>query len=158
MAAPTTYSFVAGHYTATWNGSNIGTTRDGFGITDTFHVERINIDEYGDAPIDGVQRGVSTSVELDFAEYPLILGALYGQNNGSQGQANNTVGQLIGTLAKPLILTPAGGTGTGSSAWTFTRAIIDNSIRIMLQTKNRQGPVQFTILPVPGAANYTAGS
>lgn len=165
MANPSTYSFVAGHYTATWGTSTIGTTRDGFKIMDTAHVEQINIDEYGDAPVDGIQRGIETRVELDYAEYPLIKAALYAQSNASgggntsQGSTNGGVGILLSTQALPLVLTPAGGTGTGTLPWTFSKAIIVGDIPILMATKLRQGPVQFHAYPVPATGNaYTPGS
>ena len=161
------WNFSAGHYTATWqalggSAASIGTTSDGFRVLDTRHQEEIRVDEMGDVVVDGVDRGISTVVELQYMEYSKMLPAMYAaynSSNGSQGVSNASTGNLRTQFAGVLVLTPAGGTATGTTPWTFYHAIIDDTIPVLLANKVRQGPVRFFCYPDPVTGkSYAPGS
>ena len=143
---------IAGHYTATWNGSSIGSTATGFALHETHHKEDVHSDDYGDAPIDGIQQGTECEITLDFIDYDLILAAEYAQN--TQGSANPNVGHTLTSLAQALVLTPVAGTPAASLVWTFTKAIVISDIETLLSAKLRQGPCRFKCYPVAGVT-YT---
>jgi hypothetical protein len=137
--------FKSGHYLATWNGVSIGTTREGFTLDEQHYEEIIRTDESGMARQDGIQMGVDVAVELDYVEYGKIAAALYGDTGGVVGSPMGSVGSLLSSLAKPLVLTPVAGHGLKS--YTFYLAVVHGSIRTLLATRLRQGPVRFVCLP-----------
>jgi hypothetical protein len=141
--------FKSGHYTATWNGATIGTTREGFTIDEQHYEERIATDESGQARMDGVQMGVDVAVELDYVEYSKIAAALYGDH--AEGFPIIQVGSLLSGLAKPLILTPIA--GRSLKTYTFYLAVVHGSVRTLLASRLRQGPIRFVCLPDPANSN-----
>lgn len=155
---------IAGAFTATWNGTNIGATREGFRIREIFHTQQVICDAYGEVPINGVQQGVEVSVSLDSIEYDLIKPAIIAAY-GTQGAGKAKVGFVMSGLAKVLVLTPVAGTpaATSVSGWTaeatytFHKAIIEGDVETILSSKLRQGPVTFRCYPDPGTtpANKT---
>lgn len=157
------WSFVAGHYTATWSGSDIGTTRDGFRLREIHHAEMIVVDEGGDVPVDGVIRGTEALVQLDWVEYTKIKAALYAQ--AAQGNILASVGLLMSGKAATLVLSAASGTPAflvvgAIKTLTATKAIIESDIEQILAARLNQGPATFRLLPDSGASNvaYTVTS
>lgn len=148
-------AFVSGHYAATWNSVDFGTTKDGFRMTMVNHVEMITVDDYGDAPVDAVQRGAEYRLTFDYAEYDLIKPVVAGQT--PFGEAKTNVGKLASGLAKSLVMTAQAGTpaaGAGLIATlTATRAVVISDVEILLAAKHRQGPCTFHLFPDPGVSN-----
>lgn len=150
-------SFIAGHYAATWNGTSIGTTREGFHLKETLHDEHILTDDGGDAPVDGVQRGTECMITLDYVEYDSIKPALYAQT-GTPGDVMTNVGKLLTTLAKSLVLTAKAGTSAATvvgaiATLTATKAIVVSDIDTLMASKLRQGPITLRLLPDSASAN-----
>lgn len=150
-------SFIAGAFTATWDGTSIGATREGFRIRETFHDQKIMDDAFGEAPANALQQGVEVFVTLDYIEYDLIKPAIIAAM-GTQGSMKAKVGFLMSGLAKVLVLTPTAGTPaavtaspwTAEVSYTFHKAIIEGDIDTLLSSKLRQGPVTFRCYPDPG--------
>lgn len=149
---------IAGHYTATWNAVNIGTTRDGFRIIEQNHDEMVHTDDYGDAACDAVNRGTDVEVELDYAEYALILPLLDSHSNSggvgtSQGFANSQAGQLASAIALPLVLTAAVGTSAAAldnsptGFWTFYLTKVITDVDTLLANHARQGRLRLKCYP-----------
>jgi len=143
-------AFIAGHYNATWNGANIGTTEGGFRLQMTNHHETVLIDDYGDALADGVQRGVDYRITLEYVEYDLIKNAMKGQA-GTFGAMSN-VGKFLSTLAAPLVLTAQAGTSAAGqiASLTASKAIIVSDTEVLLANSLRKGPLTFLLIPTAG--------
>lgn len=146
--------FVAGAYNATWNGTPIGGTENGFNKREIFFHEPVNSDAFGRMEVDGVQEGSDVLITLDSIEYNAIEAAIYAQT-GTAGAGNANVGKLLSSLAKQLVLTPVGGTTvTGSGhTWTFPLAIIVDDVQTLLSRRLRKGPLTFRCFP-----NYSSGT
>lgn len=148
--------FIAGAFTVSWNGTDIGMTERGIRIQNIVHEEPIHADAAGDVPVDAVEQGVEVIVELDSIEYTKIENALKAVSNTMGGGFVNA-GLLRSTLAKQLICAPiaayAGSTAATSayseSAKTFTfplTSIADN-FEVLLSSKLRKGPLRFKAYP-----------
>ncbi len=150
-------TYITGHYDATYDGSSIGRTKDGFRIIETPHFSGITTDDFGDVEADVVLRGMTVEVELDYVEYSTIKAALYAVE--AQGFSSANVGKLGSSVAKTLILTAATGTTAktydGAKIYTFTLAVVLTDFTTLLKNNLREGPVRFRILP---AANSTSAS
>lgn len=152
-------NYIAGHYTATWNAVDIGSTETGFNIDETIHVQQIQSDDMGDVPIDGIGQGVEVQVSFDYIQYDVIVAAMYAAQGATvagtvatfQGLTNSKVGYTMAGLSKPLILTPVTGTPAqildGMRVWTFPRAIIISNLRTLMASKLRRGPLTFHCYP-----------
>jgi hypothetical protein len=141
---------ISGGYTAMYNGSNIGRTRDGATIHKTIHFEPVHTDDYADSPADGVARGISFMVTLDYAEYGLIKAAL-DVAEGTEGLASLNVGLLASALAQQLVLTAVPGTPAatldGANKYFFDLAIVQDDVSWILANHPRQGPIRFMAYP-----------
>jgi len=147
---------IAGAFSATWNGADIGLTERGFNIENIIHEEAVHADSAGDVPIDAVEQGVEVIVTLDSIDYTSIENAIKAVSNSLGGGFVN-VGLLRSTLAKSLVLTPitalAGATAATSAAseatkvFTFPLAIVADNFNILLSSKLRKGPLRFKCYP-----------
>lgn len=148
-------SHIAGHYDATWDGDDIGSTRDGFRLRETMHAEMILDDEYGDAPVDGVNRGCEVLITLDYIDYDLVKDAIYA-HVGTEGDVLSNVGKLLTGLAKTLVLTAKTGTPAASGIATLTadKAIIVSDVETLLASRLRQGPITFRCFPNSSGEAY----
>lgn len=150
MAAQTTVvQTISGGYTAMYNGSNIGRTVNGFKIVANNHSEPVKTDDYGDVPADYVMRGTEYMVQLEYAEYALILAAL-NTAAATEGVASINVGLLASGIGKALVLTAIAGTPAAALAtptYTFPIAIILDDVDWMLANHRREGPVHFKCVP-----------
>jgi hypothetical protein len=146
-------SFIAGPYTAQYNGGdNIGRTENGFRIRVTVHEEPIRTDDGGDSIIDGVNRGADTIVELDYVEYEKIKAAMFASGPVAEGAPLTNVGKLCTSLAKALVLTPVAGT-TATGTYTFHKALVRGDINILLASRLKKGPLSFLCYPDPANSN-----
>jgi hypothetical protein len=144
--------FITGHFTAMYNGSNIGESEQGWEIAEAHLSEDILTDSGGDSPVDGVMRGTRHEVRGTMVEYDLVKAALYAAN--PRGTTFNNVGLLMTSLAKRLVMTPIVGTSAAlelgaSSSIVFRKAIILSDIVTLLANKNRKGPITFRCYPDP---------
>lgn len=149
-------SFITGHFTAKYNGSDLGESEQGWEIVEGHLVEDIITDSGGDAPVDGVQRGTRVEIRATYVEYDSIKAALYRAN--PRGATFTNVGKLYTNLAARLILTPVAGTtaetelGVGKSI-VFTKAIVVSDINTLLATRHRKGPITFRCYPDSSNSN-----
>jgi len=141
------YTFYAGPYSATYKGTSIGTTKEGFSINVTYHQRDIQVDEYGDSIVDMLQAGMDVTVTLDFVEYGRIVAPFTEQqSDAAEGDILTEVGKLLSTKAESLILTPTV-RSNNNDTYTFAVAIVVDDISILLSSGLREGPITFRILP-----------
>jgi hypothetical protein len=150
-------SFVAGHYSATWNGTSIGTTERGFRLQMNNHHETVMIDDHGDAMRDAIQRGVDYRLTLEYVEYDLIKPVVASQA-GTFGTMSK-VGYTLAALSKQLVLTATAGTSAALAGniatLTAPRAIILSDTEILLANNLRKGPLTFLLLPDASGVHFT---
>lgn len=142
---------IAGHYSATYGGSDIGSSREGFNHDDQLLDQPVVDDEFGSAPCDGIQDGCITMANLDYIHYDKILSALYTQL-GTAGDVAANVGKPLTSLAKELVLTAKAGTNAAAISGrtrTYTKAIVGTNLRVLMGSKLRQGPCTFKCFPDP---------
>src|ERR1035437_8092668 len=139
-------SFITGHFTAMYAGTDIGESEQGWEIAESHLSEDILTDSGGDSPVDGVMRGTRHEVRGTGVEYDLVKAALYKAN--PRGATYDNVGKLMTSLAARLVMTPIAGTaaatelGAGKSI-VFRKAIVLSDIVTLLANKNRKGPITF---------------
>jgi hypothetical protein len=142
--------FVAGHYTATWNSTDIGTTEDGFTINPSSFREPIKIDDYGDAEVNAIFRGININLTFELVQFgstgaALLTDAIWGDTPGTI----NDVGQTYVTArAKELILTPVSGINSNNRVYTFPIVVPNQSHGgFKLNTKNRRLRADLMVYP-----------
>ena len=156
---------IAGAYSVTLNGTDLGATWAGFDHIEMFHDEMIRSDPNGDAPVDGIQLGQEVEVVLTYIEYGKIVTALYSQMSppgtaqGTPGTAlvppftfsgNTNVGVPLTYLGGKLILTLINSaivTLTTPKTRTYNNAIIRGSLNVAMASRLRKGPVRFHCFP-----------
>ena len=148
------YKIIHGHYTCSYNGSDIGTTRSGFRIRERIHTEPILVDEGGDVPIDSINRGTEYAIEvLDGMEYGKLKAAMLAStgSNSAVGQGMAQIGTLQTANAKTLILAPASGNSAGNASITYTAAyaIVEGDVDIPLSLHVKTGAMTFICYPDP---------
>lgn len=149
------YTFIKGHYTATYDGANIGTTKEGFVIRQRSHTEPIPVDESGDVPVDGINRGTEYAIEMrNFVEFGKVKAVLArGTNNTVLGAGMKAVGSLQSELTKVLVLTPDD--TTNNRTYTAPAAIVEGDVDIPLRMGLKQGSMTFICYPDPNASTNT---
>lgn len=151
MAADTN-TFVAGHYTATYGGADIGTTEVGFTIAPVFNREEIRIDDYGDAIVDGIWRGYNLRVRSQLSEWAAAarenLQFRFDKEDGGTLGQMQLIGQTLSKFAEPLVLTPVSGINSNNLTYTFPLAIPEpNHGSFNINTKLRKVDIDLLILP-----------
>lgn len=149
--------YIAGHYTATWNGTSIGSTEDGYHIRALQHEEPVKDDAFGEAQADAVDAGTDFEIEFTAIEWTLIKAALEarGASGTSMGDVNAQVGVLLSTLGKSLVLTPASGTSAAASGNTLTatKAVLVGDYSWNDSYQYRKIPAKFHLFPDVSLSN-----
>ena len=146
-------TYIAGHYTATWNAIDLGTTETGYEIMVHQHEIGVKDDAFGEGDADMIQAGIDYEIQLTSIDWPLIQAALAGQN--AIGATNDHVGVLLSTLGKTLVLTPAAGTSAAASGKTLTatKAVLNGDYSWNKSHQLRKVPVRFRCLPDASNSN-----
>lgn len=173
-------AFIAGAFQATFNAKILGTTEDGFELSFNRIHEEIRVDAYRGL-VDGVFQGLDMTIRtvLMEANLPVINDLLWAFDHdndgvissgnspnfvidGVQGQAPSGVGQLLTSMAMPLVLTPCGGTtaatvGNGGAALasiTFPRVVLaTDPVALRFASSLRKVPLALHILPSWATSN-----
>jgi hypothetical protein len=157
-------NFVAGQYTATWNGKALGQTAEGFRLSHSFFKRLITGDLGAQTPQDGIYQG-----REQFVAFRLIEAAAAGAEElaepyafnasaidlgviGSLDQQGNTVGGGSTPYAKALVLTAVVGTparSAGPITITFPAAILAEGfpVEVLLGPDLREIPVRMRCYP-----------
>jgi hypothetical protein len=151
---------VSGPYTATWNGSALGTQNDdGFVLSGTYQGQEISAsDAYGMTLVDAIYRGLNWRMRFRGLEWnrPGILAAI--QAFGSTGSPGTTftptltnIGQRMSNYAQALVLSSILGVYPPTIPTTITAlgAIIapQSNVEYMLTSKVREAPMEMVLLP-----------
>ncbi len=124
-----TSKFVAGHYIATYDGVDVGTTEVGFDLRLTYYKEDIRIDDFGDAIVDGIFRGHQVRITSELSQWGAVGRELFQfvfdkEEAGSIGTIQ-LVGRTLQSFAKPLILTPVANINVNNKIYTFPLVVPD---------------------------------
>jgi len=153
------WNFTAGHYTCSWNGTDIGSSKEGFNLRIEYHEQMIITDEFGEGAVDGVIIGMDVFVDLDFVEYAEVEDAIMAQagaNTAAQGYNYTEVGKLLTAKAAELILVPVLRTAN-TRTYTANKAIIVGNINAILSSRLREGPITFRLFPQTTTAGGNRG-
>lgn len=157
MSSPTLGTYSSGHYSASWNGADIGSTRSGIKLRPTYLTQEINDDALGSAIANAVMQGENLILELDYVNYSNIYAAIH-VLEGNEGDGASNVGLLVAKnpggpgLAKQLVLTAVSGTPNANDSghgvtYTFYQAAIIEDVDILLASKLKEGTCHFRIYP-----------
>ena len=146
-------TYIAGHYTATWNAVDAGTTETGYEIIAHQHEIGVKDDAFGEGDADMIQAGIDYDIQFTSIDFALIQAILAGQN--TIGATNDKVGVLLSTLAKTLVLTPTAGTSAAVSGKTLTatKAILIGDYSWNKSHQLRKIPARFRCLPDASNSN-----
>lgn len=159
MAAVTS-QFLAGHYEATYDNTDIGTTEVGFNLNRTWNREDIRVDDFGDTVVDAIYRGYSLSIDFQLSSWSVVaIDKLMHPFSGTMGVVTD-VGQAVFTvIAKELVLTPVTGINDLNLTYTFPRVVPDRDHgSFSLNTKLRRFRCSFLVLTnEDGGEQYNVG-
>lgn len=142
-------TFIAGPYTATYNGQTIGIVQDGFELEIATEVEKITGDNLGSSVQDGVYLGGNAYISCVLEEFDAtgVLAAFwpYAASFGLMGQ----VGTLLTAYDAALVLTKISGTNASPTSLTAAQAILapNYPLRMLFGSRLRRVPIQFQLLP-----------
>lgn len=149
-------SFIAGGYTATWNGLAVGQTADGYRLTHQVFKRLITGDTYAETPQDAVYRGAEASLAMRLIEYnAAAIETMKWPYNGTKWTIG-TVGTIdVGSsLVKSLVLTAVAGTTAATVPATFTasKSILHENfpIEILFAPDLREVPMRLRLYPTNG--------
>ena len=145
-------TFIAGAYTAVYDGSALGVIEDGFTIDWVSRSEDIVADLGGDAPLDGVYQGLEMQVSFTLSEWDAAgaqtafwpFATTFGEVGG--------MGRLLSNMARVLLLTKCVAQGNQTpNTLTFDSAILAPGFNVSTfwGNKLRKVPLQMRILPRP---------
>lgn len=163
--------FISGAFSATFNGKALGSTEDGFEEITSRIYEEIRADHY-QGMLDGVVRGIDMMIRCVLYEVNMpgvrdLIWPYDADNDGSLFETTEYgkvggMGQLLSIYAKPLVLTPCGGTTAATAGGpaagavasiTYPRAVIAaEATTIKYNAGHRKLPVTILILPTPDVA------
>lgn len=142
-------SFIAGHYTVTYNAQTLGIVEDAIQLEITPAVDPIVGDNYGASVQDGVYRGGNCFIDMVLQEFN-ATGALdafwpFADTFGKLG----VVGTLLSSFAAALVLTAVSGTTATPATLTADKAVLAPNfpIRTLWGTRLRNVPIRFQLLP-----------
>lgn len=166
-------TFISGAFSATFNGKALGTVEDGFEEVTSRIYEEIRPDHY-QGMVDGVVRGIDMRLRCVLYEVNMpgvrdLFWPFDADNDGTlfeQAEYGKVggMGQLLTTYAKPLVLTPCGGTsaallggftGLGGAVGpiasiTYPRAVIaPDPTSQRFNAGHRKLALDILILPTP---------
>ena len=151
-------TFIAGRYSGSYNGGDIGITEQGFTLSLTPHAERIaESDAYGQTLIELIFRGCDVGLILDSLEYKTAsIASIWPW--GSLGTMG-VIGRLGSALAQSVILTAAAGTPAASTpaTATFGRSLLSPgfNVNLLFNSKLRKVPIRYDVLPSDSAIHFT---
>lgn len=146
------HNSIAGSYSATWGGSALGRTENGFVIEFRSFGVPLTFEEWGEIPFDMVHRGLEVTVEGVFKEWRSagLDNALWPWSNslGKVGCPGDMVVDGETPISEPLVLTAyscANASSYGGNVWTFHETIIDPEVinRINFDNNPRVVPIRF---------------
>lgn len=174
--------FVAGPYTGTYDGEDLGITNDGYTLTHDAKAELIQTsDIYGDSILDGIYRGGNCFIDFEAKTYQAgtITPFWPFGDMGVLMTPTAPVGRQFFYIATSLVLTavdytsaldglggrhgvgtPHGVNGDQGAINTLTAdlAIVppDANLKLLFTSKLRSVPIRLVLLPFEGVVNNQA--
>lgn len=163
-------SFVAGHYTATWDADQggagsaaaLGLTREGWTLGINYAAQAIQgTDKFGDSYLDGVYRGIQsmrlTAEHLEYTNAALAIVTMYNDSvltadpTGTEFIGLSKVGRLLSDMGGTLVLTDVTGTPAEDKPATLTAAVCivtpNQELQMAFTSGLRTLPLPLQILP-----------
>lgn len=149
-------SFIAGRYSTTWNGNDLGITVQGWTLDFTNAMESIApTDAFGDSLIDTVNRGGNVFWSGNSREWK--TGVLAAANpwqtlapTGASYLGPGTIGELGTNVAKSLVATATAGTPAAASPASITASYAmiapGYNIQWLFDSRNRLTPLRLQLL------------
>lgn len=145
---------IAGAYTATWAGTALNYTRQGFTLNYTIKAERIEeTDLYGLSLIELVYRGLQMTIDTICKVYaggPVGVLQAFVTTFGQSWNPTNPIGTLGTARAGSLVLTAVASTSAATSPATLTclKSIPspDNNFQLIFNSVLREVPLKWDIL------------
>jgi hypothetical protein len=121
--------FVAGHYTVTFGGVDVGTTEAGFDITYTHFREDVKVDETGDSVVTAINRGANARVTFNLSSWnQAAIDAVTWPYSGTAGTMADVGADMAASgIAKALVFTPIAGVNSYAKSYTFPLTVPDGS-------------------------------
>lgn len=122
-------TFVAGHFSATFDAADMGTTEKGFQFRPVYHREDIKIDDFGDTIVDGIWRGYNLRMNCQLSEWAAAarerLQFLFDYVDAGTIGTIQLIGQTLTKFAKQMVMTPIAGINSNLQTWTFPLVVPD---------------------------------
>lgn len=148
-----TSSFVAGHYTVTYNAQDLGTTELGFDIRPVYYKEDIRIDDFGDTIVDGIYRGYNLRISCQLSEWAAAGREIiqFPFDKFSDGAVLGTiqdVGKTLVFFAKQMVFTPVANINVNSLTYAFPLTVPEGDHGgWTFNTKLRRVTINMLVLP-----------
>jgi hypothetical protein len=148
---------VSGHYTATYDGNDMGMTDSGYVWEIVDQGEVVRAEELGESELDLIFRGAEVYVEVTVQEWSAaaMTAVIWPWQTtfghlGTTGTGNIGFMAVRNSFAKTLVLTAVSGSPAdtdGPSTITFHRVICteETAKRINLDNKKRLVPIRFKV-------------
>ena len=144
-------SFIAGHYTATYNSQAMGQPEKGFDLLFNEEAEEIIGSNFGAAYQDDVSRGVNMFLETSLLEYNAAAARSLFWPWSSDFLSYGVPGRLGSSFAKPLVLTAVAGTPAAATpaTITLTKVKLANGypVRLLFDAALRKVPLRLRVQP-----------
>jgi hypothetical protein len=160
-------TLVAGRYSCTYGGVDVGFSRQGFELSFQFKQEAIDeSDLYGLCTTDLVLRGCDVQLSAALREYKAgSLACLWPLGGGTLGRIASAavpIGSLATNLAAAMVLTATANTPAAASPASLTAALAfpapNYNPRILFDSRLREVPIQMHFFPSVASGNLSAFS
>lgn len=157
---PTT---IAGAYSVTWGGADLGNTEDGFTIRVIPHYEEVRTDASGEAILNKINLGADIFIDFTWLEYNKMLAATPFAPQLTQTLAVptnmvNKVSNKLLAFAKVLVMTPLVLGGNAAKVYTAYLAVPVSDVNLMLSSGFTRGGITFQCFPDDANASKTLSS
>lgn len=145
----TRHIFIAGRYSGTYSGADVGITQNGFELEQDSDVELLNdTDAVGGTVLDWVYRGGTMFIQFESKAYKSGSIAPFWPY-GALGVLG-VIGRLASDIAAAMVLTSTAGTPAVASpaSLTATKSLLapNNPARLLFTSKVRNVPVRLQLL------------
>jgi hypothetical protein len=143
-------TFIAGRYTATWNGLACGQVADGFRLASSMFMRPISGDAGGDTVQDGVYRGAGVEISFTMIEYDSAAVQSLIWPQAATIFDLGIIGMLATSLAKALVLTRVSSSTTATPAsLTLSKTLLKEGypVGLLYASDLREVPISLRSFP-----------
>lgn len=148
-------TFVAGRYSATYSGADVGVTKDpGYELQQTSKVELIDdTDAWAKSIIDWVYQGGDVFLQFTSREYKAgSIAAFWPYGSmGVMSTAAAPIGRLASAIAGNIVLTATANTPAAAAPASLTGSLVllapNFDARLLYYPKLREVPIRLSLLP-----------